>query len=44
MFQEKVGEKIKTGNLYSVTFSENRAVYEMMWNIMVQPDSPQKTT
>ena len=44
MFQDKVGEKIKTHILYSVNFSENRAVYEMMWNIMVQPDSPHKTT
>jgi len=24
-------------------FSENRAVYEIMWNTMVEPDSPQVT-
>jgi len=44
MFQEKVGEMIKTRILHSVNFPENRAVYEMMWNIMVQPYNPQETT
>jgi hypothetical protein len=27
----KVVEKIRTHILWSITFSENRAVYEMMW-------------
>jgi hypothetical protein len=31
MFQIKVVEKIKTHVSYLVTFSENRAVYELMW-------------
>jgi hypothetical protein len=30
--------------LCSITFSENRAVYEIMWKNMVQPDRPQMTT
>ena len=29
--------------LFSITFSENRAVYEKMWKNMVQPDRPQMT-
>ena len=31
MFQTKVVEKIKTHILFSIPFSENRAVYEIMW-------------
>ena len=31
MLQTKVVEKIKTHILCSITFSENRAVYEIMW-------------
>jgi len=31
MFQTKVVEKIKTHILRSVTFCENRALYEIMW-------------
>jgi hypothetical protein len=27
----------------SITFSENRAGYEIMWKNMVQPDRPQMT-
>jgi hypothetical protein len=39
---EKVVEKIETHILCSVTFfSENLAIYEVMWNNMVQPDRPQ---
>jgi len=41
MFQAKVVEKIKTQILYSVTFSENRAVYEIMRENMIERD---KTT
>ena len=37
MFQTKVVEKIKTHILWSVTFfSENRAVYEIMWKNIVE--------
>jgi len=41
MIHKEVAEKIlvKTHILYSITFfSENRAVYEMTWKIMVEPD------
>jgi hypothetical protein len=30
-------EKVHTHILYSKTFSENRAVYEIMWKNMVEP-------
>jgi hypothetical protein len=35
-FQIKVVEKIKTHILCSATFSENRAVYEIMWKNIVR--------
>jgi len=40
-------KKIKTNISYSVTFSQNRAVYEVMWKNKVQPERKQmvnKTT
>jgi len=40
---EKFVKKIKTHTLYSVTFGENRAVYEIMWKNIAQPDRPQIT-
>jgi hypothetical protein len=43
MFQTKVVEKIKTLILYSVTFFENRAVYELMWKNSVDPKRSQMT-
>jgi hypothetical protein len=43
MFQTKVVEKIKTHVLCSIIFPENRAVYEMMWKNIVEPDRPQMT-
>jgi hypothetical protein len=43
MFQTKFVEKIKTH--FMIHFSpENRAVYEIMWKNMVQPDRPQTKT
>jgi hypothetical protein len=36
-------KKIKTHILGSTTFLENRAVYEIMWKNIVQPDRPQMT-
>jgi len=36
MFQTKVLEKIKTRFLYSITFLQNLAVYEIMWKDAVQ--------
>jgi len=43
MFPTKVVQKVKTHILRSITFSENRAIYERMWKNMVQPDRPQMT-
>jgi len=43
MFQTKFVEKIETHFLYSIFFSENRAVYEIVWENIVQPDRPQTT-
>jgi adenine specific DNA methylase Mod len=39
----KVAEKIKTHILCSKIFSENRAVYEIIWKNIIQPDKPQMT-
>jgi hypothetical protein len=41
MFQTKAVEKIKTQILHSITFSENRVVYEIMWKNTLEPDRPQ---
>jgi hypothetical protein len=41
---DKTVEKIKTHVLGSVIIlSSNRAVYEIMWKNMVEPDRPQMT-
>jgi hypothetical protein len=44
MSQTKVVEKIKTHILCSISFSENRAIYEIMWENTVKPDRQQMTT
>jgi hypothetical protein len=44
MFETKFVEKIKTDILCSVKFSDNRAVYEIMWTNTVEPVKPQMTT
>ena len=41
MFQTKLVKKIKTHIFSPVTFFENRAVYEVMWINIVEPDRPQ---
>jgi hypothetical protein len=41
MIQTKFGEKIKTRFMFSNFLSEIRAVYEIMWKNMVEPDRPQ---
>jgi hypothetical protein len=41
MFQIKLVEEIKTHILYSVTFTENSAVYEIMWKNMIDLQRPQ---
>jgi len=44
MFQTELLEKIKTHVLLSAIFPpppKNRALYEIMWKNIVQPDSPQ---
>ena len=43
MFQTKVVQKIKTRILRSISFSENRAVYEVMWKNIVESDGPWMT-
>jgi hypothetical protein len=43
MFQTKFVENIKTHLLCSVTFFENRAVYEIMWKNIVERGRPQMT-
>jgi len=43
MFQTKLVQKIKTHILCSISFSENRAVYEIMWENIVEPDGPEMT-
>jgi hypothetical protein len=41
---DKLLEKIKTLILYPVTpLPKNRAVYELMWKNIVEPDRPQMT-
>jgi len=45
MFQTIVVEKIKTHIVCSIIFfSENRAIYEIMWKKMVQSDGPHIAT
>ena len=46
MFQTKFVQKIKTHNFMfnDFFFSENRAVYKIIWKNTVQPDRPQITT
>jgi hypothetical protein len=41
MFRKTDVEKIKTHILCSVTFSEIRAVCEITWKNIVDPDGPQ---
>jgi len=44
MFQTKAVEKIATHISCSIIFFfENRAVYEVMWENIVEPDMPQMT-
>jgi len=44
MFRAKEVEKIKTHILFSETFfSGNRAVYEIIWKNMIEPDRLQMT-
>ena len=42
-FRKKIVQKINTHILYSITSSENRAIYEAMWKNMAQSDMPQMT-
>jgi len=42
-FQTKIAENIKTHILCSTTFSENRAIYEIMWKNTIQTERPQMT-
>jgi hypothetical protein len=38
MFQTNVVEETKTQIFGSITFSKSRAIYEVMWKNMVEPD------
>ena len=40
MFHTKVVKKTKTHTSCSITFSENRAIYEIMWKNIVELDRP----
>jgi hypothetical protein len=40
MCQTNVAEKIRTQFDIQKRFSENRAVYEIMWKTFVQPEKP----
>jgi hypothetical protein len=41
MFQSQVVGEIKTHFMLNNLFSENRAIYAIMWRHMVQSDGPQ---
>ena len=41
IFRTKVVQKIKTHFVFNNFPSENRAVYEIMWENVVEPDRPQ---
>jgi hypothetical protein len=44
MFQkESCSENENTRFMFNKSFSENRAVYEIMWKNMVEPDKTQMT-
>jgi hypothetical protein len=40
---DKCRENQNTNFMFNNFFPENRAVYEIMWKIMAQPDRPQMT-
>jgi len=41
MFKAKVVEKFKSASYIQYISSGNRAVYEIMWKNMVEPERPQ---
>ena len=43
MFQTQIVENIKTHILCSVTFFENRSLFEIMWKNIVEWGRPQMT-
>ena len=43
MFQTKIVEKIKNKFYIQQMFSENRAVYEIMWKIAIEANMAQRT-
>jgi hypothetical protein len=44
MFQTRVVENIKIHILWSVTFPENRAVYEILSKNVMEPEGPKMTS
>ena len=43
MFHTKVVKNVKTHILYSIFFSENRVIYEIMWKSIAEPERLQMT-
>jgi hypothetical protein len=43
MFETKFVDKIKTRFIFNNFFPEDRAVYEIVWENVVEPDRPQMT-
>jgi hypothetical protein len=43
IFQTKVVQKIKLRILWLISFSENRAVYEVTWKNIVESEGPEMT-
>jgi len=43
MFQTKVVQRIKTLVVFNIPPPENRAVYEIIWKNMLEPDRLQMT-
>jgi hypothetical protein len=43
MFQKEVVDKIKTNISFSITFSDNSAIYEIVWKNIREPYRPQMT-
>jgi hypothetical protein len=41
MFQTNIVEKTKTHFMFEKFFSENRAIYDMVWKDMIEPDRSQ---
>jgi hypothetical protein len=43
VYHTEVVERLKTHSMFNIFFFENRAIYEVMWKNLVEPDKPQIT-